>query len=72
MLEPLMRGAVEFSVLVIETPEGPRASLPLEIEHYDLREDFLEHRLEIERFFGKLMVSREPVSFQRLLPSGQV
>lgn len=58
--EPLLRNAVEFSVLVVDTPAGPRSSMPLEIEHVDVREDFVDAHLERERFFGKLMVSSLP------------
>lgn len=56
VVEPLLRNVAEFSVLVVDTPHGPRASMPLEIELSEPAEDFMDAELEMQRFFIKLQV----------------
>ena len=55
-MEPLVCGGVEFSVLVVDTPAGPQATMPLEVELYNVDEAIIDADLEVERFFAKLEV----------------
>ena len=57
VVEPLLRHAVEYSVLVLDTEAGPIASLPLEIQIQDPDEIFLDAQLEVTRFGSRIKVA---------------
>lgn len=58
VVEPLLRNVAEFSVLVLDSPGGPRASLAQEIQIRTVDEDFIDAELQMERFFARVKVRR--------------
>lgn len=56
VVEPLVRNMMEFSVTVIDTPAGPRAFMPLEIEIDDPEVDFIDADLQVQKFFATVEV----------------
>ena len=56
VVEPLLRNVAEFSVLVLDSPGGPRASLPQEIRMRPVEEDFIDAQLQIRRFLTRIKV----------------
>ena len=58
VVEPLLRNIMEFSVTVIDTPDGPRAFMPLEIEVDDPELDFMDFDLEVQKFFATTEVRK--------------
>jgi D-alanine-D-alanine ligase-like ATP-grasp enzyme len=47
VIEPYMRDDVQFSCTVLDTPDGPVALMPTEIELYDIEMELYRHKLEL-------------------------
>ncbi|KAK9819932.1 hypothetical protein WJX72_004090 [[Myrmecia] bisecta] len=53
IVEPFLRQSVEFTVVVLETAQGPVAMLPTEIEVIGLDREMLEAELEMDAWLAK-------------------